>query len=223
MLRDYWPKLLAEALGAGVLVFAGCGAIVVERLSGGQVTHVGIALSFGLAIAVMILAVGHVSGAHFNPAVTLALASQRYFRLGLVLPYWGAQCLGALGGALALRALFGVAAGLGRTTPSGSAGQTFALEAILTAILVFVIAMVGLDPKGASAFAAPAVGGTVALEALFAGPITGASMNPARSLAPALVAGQLDGVWIYLTAPLIGGLIGILIYQALRRATLETA
>lgn len=211
-------KLFAEALGTYVLVFAGCGAMVINDLSRGQVTHVGIALSFGLAIGIMIASLGPVSGAHFNPAVTLALAVRRHHPLQLLAPYWGAQVLGGVLGALSLRALFGTAADLGRTMPAGTALQSFALEVVLTAILVFVIAMVALDRRATPMLAAPAIGGTVALEALFAGPISGASMNPARSLAPALVSGKFDHLLIYLTAPFLGGLIGILMYHVLASA-----
>jgi MIP family channel proteins len=221
MIGVHFPKLLAEAIGTAVLVLSGCGAIVINTVSNGSVTHLGIALTFGLSIGVMIMAVGHISGAHFNPAVTLALASQRLFPLNLVLPYLGAQCLGALFGAAILRDLFGVTSNLGATLPAGEPFQSFILEIILTAILVFVIAAVALHPKSTPAHAPFAIGGTVALEALFAGPISGASMNPARSLAPALIAGQLDYLWIYLLAPIIGGLIGILIYQAINQPNSE--
>ena len=221
MIRVHFPKLLAEALGTGVLVLSGCGAIVINTISNGSITHFGIALAFGLSIGVMIMAVGHISGAHFNPAVTLALASQRLFPLNLVLPYLSAQCLGALLGAAILRVLFGITYGLGVTQPWGEPFQSFLLEIILTAILVFVIAAVALHPNGTHAHAPFAIGGTVALEALFAGPISGASMNPARSLAPAIIAGQFDYLWVYLLAPIIGGLIGVLIYQVISQPNNE--
>jgi len=213
--RENFSKLWAEALGTYVLVFAGCGAIVIDRLSAGRVTHVGVALSFGLAVGIMIAGLGHISGAHFNPAVTLALAVGQYIPVTYVLPYWVAQVAGAVLAALTLDRLFGAANGLGRTIPAGSTAQAFGLETILTAILVFVIATMALNNRAISALVAPAIGGTVALEALFAGPITGASMNPARSLAPALVGGQFDHLWIYLTAPFLGGVIGILLFQVL--------
>jgi len=216
------PKLLAEAVGTFALVFAGCGAIVIDSLSGGRITHVGIALTFGLAIAVMIASLGRVSGAQFNPAVTLALAVQRYFPAALVLPYLLAQFGGALLAAFLLFGLFGNTAGLGATVPVGSIWQAFVLELFLTAVLVFVIACVAVDSQAAPAHAPFAIGGTVALEALFAGPISGASMNPARSLAPALVSGQVGSVWIYILAPMLGGLLGILVFRGLRRPVLET-
>jgi aquaporin Z len=209
------PDLLAEALGTAVLVFAGCGAIVVDQLTGGRVTPPGVALSFGLAIAIMIAAVGPISGAHFNPAVTLALAAHGHFPRRQVLPYWAAQIAGGLAGALALRGLFGAAEGLGRTAPSGSWAQAFGLEVILTALLAFVIASFAAGPREAGVLAPAAIGGTITLEALFGGPISGASMNPARSLAPALVGGQLEGVWLYLVAPLLGGVLGVGLHRLL--------
>ncbi len=213
----YNSKLFAEATGAYVLVFAGCGAIVVDQLLPGRITHVGIALCFGLAVGIMIAALGHISGAHFNPAVTLALAAGRHFPMRQVLPYGLAQLAGALLAALTLRGLFGTETALGVTQPAGPTGQAFALEMLLTAILVFVIASVALHPHAIPALAAPAIGGTITLEALFAGPVSGASMNPARSLAPALISGQWQHLWIYLTAPFIGGLIGMAVYQWQRR------
>jgi MIP family channel proteins len=214
-LRSNLTKLLAEAIGTYVLVFAGCGAVVINELSHGQVTHVGVALTFGLAIGVMIASLGPVSGAHFNPAVTLAFAVRRNLPLTLLAPYWAAQVGGAVLAAITLRALFGTVADLGSTLPAGPALQSFALEVILTAILMFVIAMAALDRRAHPVLAAPAIGGTVALEALFAGPISGASMNPARSLAPALVSGKFEHLLIYLTAPFLGSLIGIFLYYRL--------
>jgi aquaporin NIP len=214
-LRPNLTKLLAEAIGAYVLVFAGCGAVVINELSHGQVTHVGVALSFGLAIGIMIASLGPISGAHFNPAVTLAFAVRRHFPPALLLPYWAAQVGGGVLAAITLRALFGTVADLGTTLPTGPTLQSFALEVILTAILMFVIAMAALDRRANPLLAAPAIGGTVALEALFAGPISGASMNPARSLAPALVSGRFEHLLIYLTAPFLGSLIGIFLYHRL--------
>jgi aquaporin NIP len=214
-------KLLAEAIGTFALVFAGCGAIMIDALSGGRITHVGIALTFGLAIAVMIAALGHISGAHFNPAVTVALATQRFFPAARVVPYVAAQLAGALLAAWLLLGLFGPVAGLGATLPAGAVWQTFVLEVFITAMLVFVIACVALDTR-ANAWRAPfAIGGTVTMAAMFAGPVTGASMNPARSLAPALASGQLSTVWIYVIAPLMGGMLGMLVFRALRRPAPE--
>lgn len=213
------PSLLrrsgAELVGTYALVTAGCGAIVVNSITG-ALGHVGIALTFGLIIAVMIAATGHLSGAHFNPAVTLAFALTRHFPWREVPGYWGAQLVGATAGALTLLALFGPVANLGATQPSGSDLQSFLLEILLTAVLMFVIIAVATDTRAVGELAAPAIGFTVALEALWGGPISGASMNPARSLGPALIAGAWQGHWLYWAGPIIGATIGALTYQFLR-------
>jgi len=180
-------RLVAEFVGTFGLVFAGTGAIVVDAETGGGVGHVGIGLTFGLVIMVMIYATGHISGAHFNPAVTLTFAVGRHFPWRQVPRYWEAQLGGALLGSLLLRGLFGDTANLGTTLPRGSAPQSLILETVLTFVLMFVITAVATDTRAVGQAAAIAIGGTVGLEALFAGPISGASMNPARSLAPALV------------------------------------
>jgi len=218
-------RLAAEAMGTFALVFAGTGAIIIDAKTGGGVTHVGVALTFGLIIMVMIYAVGHVSGAHFNPAVTLAFAMGRHFPWRMAPQYWGAQFAGAILASLMLRLLFGDVAHLGATLPSGSASQSFVLEIILTLFLMFVITSVATDVRAVGQSAAIAIGGTVGLEALFAGPISGASMNPARSLAPALVSWTWTDQWIYVLAPLLGAVAGVLIYQFVRGvdAAQETA
>ncbi len=208
---------VAEWVGTFGLVFAGCGAVVIDKLSGGQVTHVGVGLTFGTIVAVMIFATGHLSGAHLNPAVTLAFAIFKHFPRRMVLGYWIAQLLGALAAAIMLCAMFGNVAFLGATLPAGSSEQSLWLEVILTAILMFVIMAVATDKRGGQP-AALAIGGTVALEAIFAGPISGASMNPARSLAPALVAGVMPLQWIYVVGPIGGAVIGAGLYEIVRRA-----
>lgn len=207
----------AEALGTFCLVFAGTGAIVVSAVAGVELGIGGVAAAFGLSVAVAIFAVGHLSGAHLNPAVTLAFVAARHFPLREIAPYWAAQAAGAVLASLALRGLFGVVAGLGATHPAhvGALGA-LALEAGLTALLAIVILAVATDTRAVGSLAALAVGGTIALEALVMGPITGASMNPARSLAPALVAGDGADLWIYLLGPALGGLAGAAIYQTLR-------
>ena len=207
---------LAEMVGAFVLVFAGCGAIVIDESSHGQVTHVGIAVSFGLAIAVMIYAVGHVSGAHLNPVVTLAFALTRHFPLTRVPLYWLAQLIGASGAALLLRWLFGDRAHLGATLPAGSDGQSLGLEIVLTFILMFVIMGVATDDRAVGEAAALAIGGTVLLDAMFGGPISGASMNPARSFGPALASWTWPHLWIYIVGPGIGALLGAFGYELIR-------
>jgi aquaporin Z len=202
-------KLAAELLGTFALVFAGTGAIVINDVSNGTVSHVGIALTFGLIVLAMIYAVGDVSGAHLNPAVTLGFCAARRFAGRQVVPYILSQCVGAVLASLVLRLMFPVHATLGATLPAGAPVQSFVLETILTFILMFVILSVSSGPKEKGIMAGIAVGAVIALEALFAGPISGASMNPARSLAPALVAWRLESLWVYLTAPVLGAVLGV--------------
>jgi aquaporin NIP len=203
-------RLAAEALGTFALVFAGTGAVVVNDVSGGAVTNVGIALTFGLIVLAMIYAVGDVSGAHLNPAVTLGFLAARRFDARWVAPYVASQCAGALLASLALRLMFPTSTTLGATLPAGGDLQSFVLEAVLTFLLMFVILSVSTGSKEKGVLAGVAVGSVIALEALFAGPISGASMNPARSLAPALVSLRLDSLWVYLTAPVLGACAGVL-------------
>lgn len=212
----------AEFIGTFALVTAGCGAILVNAQTG-ALTHVGIALTFGLIITVMIAATGHISGAHFNPAVTIAFAVTRHFPWREVIYYIAAQLSGAILGALTLRLLIGDLAVLGATVPSGSVMQSFGLEVLLSAVLMFVIISVATDTKAVGSPAALAIGFTVTLDALWGGPISGASMNPARSLGPALIAGVLDNQWIYLVAPVIGTVMGGFAYQLIREPRLDMA
>jgi aquaporin NIP len=202
-------RLLAEFIGTFALVFAGTGAIVINDVSGGGITHVGIALTFGLIVLAMIYTIGDISGAHLNPAVTSAFWLSGRFAGRQVFPYVLAQCFGAVAASGLLRFLFPTQADLGATLPAGSDAQSFVLELILTLILMFVILNVsaGAEEKGVTA--GIAVGAVIGLEAMFAGPICGASMNPARSLAPAIVSGHLEHLWIYLTAPVIGACLAV--------------
>ena len=209
-------RLGAEFVGTFALVFAGAGAIVIDAKQDGVVTHVGIAATFGLVIMVMIYAVGHISGGHFNPGVTLAFASARHFPLRDVVPYWLAQLLAAIAAASVLRLMFGDIVSLGATAPSGSEAQSFWLELILTFGLMFVIVSVATDTRAVGQAAAIAIGGTVGLEAMFAGPISGASMNTARSVGPAIVSADFHALWIYILAPPIGAVLGALTYQLIR-------
>jgi aquaporin NIP len=210
-----WRRAGAELVGTYGLVTAGCGAIVVNT-STGALTHLGVAFTFGLIIMVMIAATGHLSGAHFNPAVSVAFAITRHFLWRDVPLYIGAQLLGAAGGAVSLRALFGPVANLGATLPTGSAFQSFGLEVLLTAVLMFVIISVATDTRAVGQLAALAIGATVALDALWGGPISGVSMNPARSFGPALIAGVWQDHWVYWLGPLLGAALGATIYQLLR-------
>jgi aquaporin NIP len=207
--------LAAEFVGAFALVFAGCGAVMVDATTQ-ALGHVGVAISFGLVIMVMIYAVGHISGAHFNPAVSFAFALSRHFPWPRLLGYSVAQVLGAICAAAILRGSLGDVAHVGATLPSGSQGQSFLWELVLSFFLMFVIMAVATDTRAVGEAAAIAIGGTVALDAMFGGPISGASMNPARSLGPALVSGELHALWLYLVAPLVGTSLGALTYQFVR-------
>ncbi len=207
--------LVAEAIGTFALVFAGCGAVMVDAKTH-QLGHVGVAISFGLVIMFGIYAVGHISGAHFNPAVTFAFALTRHFPWPRTVAYWSAQLVGALLAASLLRASLGNIADTGATLPSGSQWQSFLWELVMSAFLMFVILAVATDTRAVGEAAALAIGGTIALDAMFGGPISGASMNPARSLAPALVSGNLHALWIYLLAPVLGAALGGLAYQFVR-------
>jgi len=208
-------SLVAEAIGTFALVFAGCGAIMVDAKTH-ELGHIGVAFSFGLVIMVMIYALGHVSGAHFNPAVTFAFALSRHFPWPRALGYWLAQVVGALAAAALLRGSLGELAQLGATRPNGSQGQAFLWELVLTFFLMFVIMAVATDTRAVGEAAAIAIGGTVGLDAMFGGPISGASMNPARSLGPALVSGDLHALWLYVAAPIAGASLAALAYQFVR-------
>jgi MIP family channel proteins len=207
--------LLAEGLGAFALVFFGAGAVMVDAKTG-ALGQPGIALAFGLVVMALVYAVGHVSGAHLNPAVTAAFALTRHFPWRRVPLYWLAQCAGALLAAIVLRSSLGDVANVGATLPSGSDAQSFVWELVLTAFLLLVVMAVATDTRAVGEAAAIAIGGTIGLGALVGGPVSGASMNPARSLGPAVVAGELHTLWLYVAAPLLGAAIGALLYGWLR-------
>jgi aquaporin Z len=202
-------RYLSEFLGTFALVFAGTGAIIVNDVSGGAISHVGIALTFGLVVMVMIYAVGDISGAHFNSAVTLGFWLAGRLPVREVAPYIGSQLVGGLLASLLLRLVFSEHSGLGVTQPSVTVFGAFLFEVLLTFFLMFVIIHVSSGAKERGITAGLAIGATVCLDALFGGPITGASMNPARSLAPALVAGHFDHLWLYLLAPVVGAFLAV--------------
>jgi MIP family channel proteins len=211
-------RCVAEFVGTFLLVFAGPGAVVINEVSDGRVGSLGIGLSFGLAVMAAIYSVGHVSGAHINPAVTVAFALTRHFPWRLVPAYVLSQLLGACAASGVLLALFGNVAHLGATVPSGSPLQAALLEMLLTLFLMFVISAVATDVRAVGQAAAIAIGGYVALAATFAGPIAGASMNPARSFGPALLSGTWTGQWAYWAGPLAGATLEALLYRYVQAA-----
>lgn len=202
-------KYIAEAIGTFSLVFAGAGAIVVNDVSNGAITHAGIAMTFGLVVMAMIYAIGDVSGAHINPAVTIAFVAARRFEARQALPYIACQCAGAFFACGLLRLMFPDHVNLGATLPAGPWLQSFIFEVVLTFMLMFVILNVSTGAKEKGITAGIAIGAVVAFEAMFAGPICGASMNPARSIAPAVVSGQIQHLWVYIVAPIVGALLAV--------------
>jgi aquaporin NIP len=204
-------SVVAEFVGTFALVFFGCGAIA------NGLPPTSVALAFGLVIAVMVYALGHISGAHFNPAVSIAFAATRHLAWPVVALYVGAQIVGAMAGALALRLTLGPSVSLGVTMPTNSDPQAFAWEVVLTFVLMLVITAVATDQRAVGEAAALAIGGAVALGSLVGGPISGASMNPARSIGPAVVSGDLTHLWIYLLAPPLGAIAAALLYRYLRQ------
>lgn len=214
-------KYLAESIGTFALLFCGTGAIIINQQSGGVITHVGVALTFGLIVMAMIFSLGNISGAHMNPSVTTAFVMAGQFKLTKALPYIACQLVGGISASLLLRFLFPDNATLGATIPSGSALQSFSIEVALSFILMLVILNVAKGSKEQGMFAGIAIGATVMLEAMFAGPVSGASMNPVRSLAPALVSGRLEYIWIYLTAPFLGTAMAVPVWKYLKKIEQE--
>jgi len=209
-------KYYAEAIGTFALVFCGTGSIIINQISNGGVGNLGIAFSFGLIIMAMIYSVGHISGAHFNPAVTIGFGLIKKLPAKEIMPYILAQLIGAIIASGSLKLLFPLSTTMGQTTPAGSILQTFILEVILTYLLMFVIVNVATGSKDIKQFAGLAIGSTVLLEAAFAGPISGASMNPVRSIAPAIFAVDLKNVWIYIFAPILGSILAIGSWKIIR-------
>lgn len=216
-IKNMFKRLSGEFLGTFGLVFCGTGAIVINQESGGSVTHLGIAITFGLIVMAMILSFGHVSGAHINPAVSLALCVSKRFKWGHLIPYVFAQLAGACLASFILHYLFPVNEYLGATIPKGSDMQSFILEFLLTFLLMVVI-LTSTQKKDHSLLGpALAIGGTVGLEALFAGPICGASMNPARSLSPAIIGAHYQSLWVYILGPVLGALAGSFVFAILNQ------
>jgi len=210
-MRNY----IAELIGTFALVFCGTGAIVIDQQSGGAVTHVGIAITFGLIVMSMIYSLGNISGAHLNPAVSIAFAVAGRFPAKKLPGYIMSQLAGAVLASLVLKFLFPSNETLGATIPNGSEMQSFVLEMLLTFFLMLVIVNVAVGSKEQGMFAGLAIGSVVALEAMFAGPICGASMNPARSIAPALISQHLEHLWLYIVAPVVGSVSAIPVWKYL--------
>ncbi|HTQ27910.1 MAG TPA: aquaporin [Puia sp.] len=208
-------KYVAEFLGSFALVFCGTGAIIINEQTNGAVSHAGVAITFGLIVMAMIYSLGDISGAHMNPAVTLAFTMAKRFRLNQLLPYVCSQLTGAIAASSLLRFLFPSDEFLGATLPANSDMQSFVLELILTFFLMLVILQVATGSKEQGMFAGLAIGSTVLLEAMFAGPVCGASMNPARSIAPALISGHLTHLWIYIVATMAGAALAVPVWQYL--------
>jgi len=209
-------KYLAEIIGTFALIFCGTGAIIINQESGGVITHAGIAATFGLIVAAMIYTVGDISGAHLNPAVTIAFWVAKSFPAKEIVPYILSQGVGAFLASITLKFLFPNNQLLGATMPAGSEMQSFVLELILTFILMFTILNVAKGSKEQGMFAGLAIGSVVLLEAMFAGPICGASMNPIRSISPAVVSGHMEHLWVYLTAPTVGAIMAVLVWNILK-------
>ncbi len=207
-------KHLAEALGTFALVFCGTGAIALDEVSEGSLGVTGIALVFGAIVLLMVLAFAPISGAHLNPAITIALAADSKARWRSVAPYVASQLAGALCASLLVRYLFPTSSTLGATLPSGAPLLSFALEVLLTFLLMLVI--FGVSKSGRT-LSAMLIGITVGLEAYLAGPISGASMNPARSMAPALISGRLEHLWIFVLAPTLGALLAVQLRRSIQR------
>lgn len=216
LLNVKMKKLTGEFIGTYFLILCGCGAIVIDQVTQGSITHVGIAITFGLVIMSLIYALGDVSGAHFNPAVSIAFTVAKKFPASSLIPYIISQIAGAIAAGFTLKLLFPANDFLGSTIPAGTALQSFILEILLTFLLMFVIMKVAHGSRETGMFAGIAIGSVVALEAMFAGPISGASMNPARSIGPAIVSGHTEHLWVYVTAPLIGAVLSIFLYNYLK-------
>lgn len=213
--NNYLRNYLAELIGTFALVFCGTGAVVIDQQTGGAVTHVGVAITFGLIVMSMIYSLGNISGAHLNPAVSIAFAVARRFPFKKLPGYIISQLAGALLASVTLKYLFPTSELLGATLPAGTEMQSFILELLLTFFLMLVIMNVAVGSKEQGMFAGLAIGGVVALEAMFAGPICGASMNPARSFGPAIASGHLTHLWIYIVAPVAGAVLAIPIWKFL--------
>ena len=212
-------KYTAEFIGTYILIFCGTGAAIVDQITNGSITHAGVAATFGLLVMSLIYALGDISGAHFNPAVSIAFVVAKRFPLKELVPYIFSQLLGAIAASATLKFLFPQSEFLGATIPAGSDLQSFIMEILLGFFLMLVIMNVAFGSRETGMFAGLAIGSVVLLEAMFAGPISGASMNPARSAAPAIVSMHFQSLWIYLTAPIIGSVAAVFCWKFLKNKT----
>ena len=212
-------KYIAEGVGTFALVFTGCGSAIVNDAHNGALGLVGVSLVFGLIVMAMIYSIGSISGAHINPAVTLGLFFAGKFEQRLIIPYISSQVVGAIIAAIFLRLIFPEHPTLGSTLPAGSNFQAFVMEIALTFFLMFVILQVITGPKENGVLGGIIIGSVVILDILFGGPITGGSMNPARSLGPALISGHFASLWIYLIAPVVGAYIASMVHRLVQGET----
>uniref|UniRef100_A0A0D6QS13 Aquaporin n=1 Tax=Araucaria cunninghamii TaxID=56994 RepID=A0A0D6QS13_ARACU len=212
----FFKKVGAEFIGTFFLIFAGCGSILVDKKSNGSITHLGVSLVWGMAVMILVYSLGHISGAHFNPAVTLSFATVRRFPLINIPGYIGAQVVAAISAGYVLRLMFGDVAKIGATVPTGSNLQSFALEIIVTFLLMFVISAVATDTKAIGELAGLAIGTTIAMNVAISGPISGASMNPARTIGSAVAGNEYKSFWIYMVAPILGAIAGAWSYDMIR-------
>ncbi|KAH9288107.1 hypothetical protein KI387_032224, partial [Taxus chinensis] len=206
----------AEMIGTFFLVFLGCASIVSDKKSDGSITHLGVSLVWGMAVMILIYSLGHISGGHFNPAVTLAFATVRRFPLKDVIGYIIAQFVGAIAAGFSLRLLLGEEAHMAATVPTGSVMQSFVMEILITFLLMFVVCSVATDTRAIGEMAGLAVGATVAIALIIAGPISGASLNPARTMGSALAGNKYTSMWIYIVGPIVGAIAGAWTYDMLR-------
>ncbi len=208
-------KYYAEFIGTYILLFAGTGAIIINQQYNGAITHMGIAITFGLVVMSLIYAFGDISGAHFNPAVSIGFIVAGRFPIKQLFPYVISQLTGAVLASITLKALFPENHFLGSTIPSGTELQSFIMELILSFILMIVIINVATGSKEQGMFAGIAIGSVVGLDALFGGPVCGASMNPVRSIAPAIVSGHTEHLWLYIVAPILGAVLAVICWKLL--------
>jgi len=209
-------KVVAEIIGTFFLIFIGCGSVVIDKKTNGSITHLGVSIVWGLAVMIIIYSIGHISGAHLNPAVTLAFAAVRRFPWTQVPAYIGAQVFAAISAGFVLRLMFGDVAYIGATVPSGSDMQSFFLEIFVTFLLMFVISAVATDTRAIGELAGMAVGATITMNVAISGPISGASMNPARTIGSAVAGNKYTSIWIYMVAPVLGAIIGAMSYNMIR-------